>query len=271
MSECSPLLHPTIAIAKKAAEAILTVYRAQEMSVQLKPDHSPLTEADLLANTIIVNSLRDLTPQFPILSEEGQQADWQQRRQWSSYWLIDPLDGTRQFISHSDEFTVNIALIENHQPVLGIIYVPITGECYYAQKGGLAQKSTADGKISHLHVRTWRPDQTVILASRGVHEDRLKQRFNGIGPYTLIKMSSSWKFCLLAEGKADICPRFGDTYEWDTAAGHCILEQAGGALLNSDGEPMRYNRGNSLLNPHFIGLGDAQALKEKLPWGHWPS
>ncbi len=260
-----------IILAKNAGAAILHIYEvSRQFDIQTKPDHSPLTQADLMANDILLAGLKKLTPDIPILSEEGLQTPWAERQRWPIYWLIDPLDGTRQFIQHSGEFTVNIALVQAHQVIFGLIYVPVTGECYYASHETGAYKQDAAGIETALHVRTWQPEATIILASQAAREERMQPRFGHLGHYTLTKMSSSWKFCLLAEGKADICPRFGDTCEWDTAAGQCILEQAGGGIFNLQGELLSYNTRASTLNPHFIALGDVAALHPQMLWGEWP-
>jgi 3'(2'), 5'-bisphosphate nucleotidase len=260
MIHLPPLIEPLITLAQKACDAILTI---KIFTIQTKADNSPLTQADLIANELLVKGLQELTPNIPILSEEGGHPDWEERQTWRTYWLLDPLDGTRPFIEGSDEFTVNIALMHNHQPIFGLVAPPVTRQCYYAYKNGGAYKIEANGERQRLNVRPWQPGHTVILASHGAKEDTIKERFGHLGDYTAQKMSSSWKFCLLAEGKADISPRFGDTSEWDTAAGHCILKEAGGDILDLAGEPLCYNTKPSLLNPHFIALGDIEGLKAK--------
>lgn len=266
----SPLLQPLIDLAKQASEAILAIYRqSAAYEVHTKSDHSPLTQADLAANDIIRRGLLQLTPQLPVLSEEGTTTPWTQRQTWHQYWLVDPLDGTREFINRSGEFTINIALIADHCPVFGLLYVPVHGACYYAHRGSGAFKQDAQGNTQPIHVRPWNEQHTELLVSKGAREARIQEYFGSLGTYSLIRMSSAWKFALLAEGKADLSPRLGDTSEWDTAAGQCILEAAGGALVDLHGQPLQYNTKDSLVNPHFIALGDAAALREKLPWGCW--
>jgi len=270
MQTIPDLLQPIISLAKNASEAILTIYQHhQQYQIQTKSDHSPVTQADLLAHKILIEGLSCLTPHIPILSEESLEIPWEVRQQWQTYWLIDPLDGTRQFIEHSGEFTVNIALIENHLPIFGLIYVPITEECYYAFPEAGAKKIDKQGQEQQISARTWQPNHTIILASRGANEKRLQERFGGLGEYSIVRKASAWKFCIVAEGQADISPRFGDTSEWDTAAGQCILEQAGGAILNLEGQPLRYNTRPSVLNPYFVALGDVESMYGKLPWGKW--
>ncbi len=256
------LQHPLIQLVQKAGKAILEIYtKNRDYLITTKADHSPLTQADLLANKILINGLQELTPNWPVLSEEGISIPWEQRRQWEQYWLIDPLDGTRQFIRHVDEFTVNVALIKNHQPIIGVLYVPVTQETYYAcHDWGGVFKLDAKENVTAIKTRVWRKDETVILTSQTACEEVIKSRFAHLGKCAHIKMSSSWKFAWLAEGKADISPRFGDTCEWDTAAGQCILELAGGALMDLQGNHLCYNARESLINPHFIALGDVTNL-----------
>lgn len=260
------LQQPLIALAQTAATAILDIYQAnQACPVQTKPDQSPLTQADLTAHQILSVGLHQLTPDIPVLSEEGIDIPWEIRRQWDYYWLIDPLDGTRQFIQHKQEFTINIALIHRHTAIIGLLYVPVTQEIYYADaEAHTSMKVTIRGNTTPLHVRQWQPQHTTILTSQAAHEQRIRELFCHLGTFQQIKMSSAWKFARLAEGKADISPRLGDTAEWDTAAGQCILEQAGGGLFDLQGQPLRYNTRDSLINPHFIALGDVSNLYHRI-------
>lgn len=256
---------PLIALAKAAGKAILEVYE-QPTTVHMKADHSPVTQADIAAHEILTKGLQALTPEYPVLSEEGAAISWEERQQWQRYWLIDPLDGTRQFIRRSGEFTVNVALIDQHEPIIGLLYVPVTREIYYASRAwGGAYKCDASGVCQRLSVRPWQKNQTTILTSQqvarsGRPSERMRERFGHLGEFTQISMSSAWKFGWVAEGKADLSPRFGDTSEWDTAAGQCILELAGGALVDLEGNSLRYNMHESLLNPHFIAVGDGALL-----------
>ncbi len=253
---------PLIQLAQQAGKAILELYEAKSRETPtLKADNSPVTAADLRANTIIHEGLLRLTPQIPILSEEGTLPPWEARQHWPQHWLVDPLDGTRQFIAHSGEFTVNIALIEDHQPKIGVIYVPVTGDCYYAEAQKIAIKLDAAGQIMDLHTRPWPEQEAVMFTSHSAQSAKLLQHFSYLGSFRQIQIASAWKFGLLAEGKGDFSPRFGDTCEWDTAAGQCILEQAGGGIFDLQGQRLRYNSKASLLNPHFIALGDTKCLK----------
>src|SRR5579871_1058436 len=189
LSELKPSL---IALAENAANAILTIYEQSKelLKVHTKPDRSPLTQADLLANSILLEGLKKLTPDYPILSEEGVHPPWKERKTWTTYWLLDPLDGTRPFISHAGEFTVNIALIVNHAPVLGLVYVPITHECYFAEAKTGAYKIDASGNQKNIHVRSWQTQHTHILTSHGARPERIQHHFGHLGNYTMQKLSS---------------------------------------------------------------------------------
>ena len=242
-----------IAIAREAADAIMDVYRGG-FEVEHKDDHSPLTAADLAANRVIVEGLRRLTPDLPVLSEESAGVDWEVRQHWTSYWLVDPLDGTREFIKRNGEFTVNIALVSNGAPVLGVVQAPVGGQVWHAVRGELAYRR--DGHC----------DQPLRVAASRSHRDERTQRvLERMGQTEVIGLGSSLKFCRIAEGELDVYPRFGPTSEWDTAAAQCVLHAAGGVLLATDtGKPFRYNRRPSLLNGDFIALGDSE-----LPWRDW--
>jgi 3'(2'), 5'-bisphosphate nucleotidase len=251
------LLESTLEVARAAGRAILTVY-AQDFSVEHKDDRSPLTEADMAAHHIIVAGLQALTPGVPILSEEEAAISYAQRSQWRTYWLVDPLDGTREFIKRNGEFTVNIALIEDHQSVLGVIYVPVSGVCYYAARGAGAYREEPGAASQAIRVRSWQGGHITVAGSRS-HSDKRFDRFIAqFDDHTIISMGSSLKSCLVAEGKADIYTRLGPTSEWDTAAAQCIVEEAGGSLLDTTMRPLRYNTKESLLNPFFIVCGDAR-------------
>ncbi len=244
------------AIARNAGAAILRVY-ARDFEVERKHDNSPLTAADLAAHRSIVDGLHVLTPRVPVLSEESAvQVDWDVRRQRVRYWLVDPLDGTREFVKRNGEFTVNIALIEDHRPTLGVVYAPVLEEMYWAWRGGHAFfKAGEDGNETPLHTRR-RGDPLVVAGSRSHQDPRLGRALERFGRHELTALGSSLKFCRTAQGKADIYVRFGLTSEWDTAAGQCVLEQAGGGVTDLAGKPLRYNTKDSLLNPDFIAFGD---------------
>jgi 3'(2'), 5'-bisphosphate nucleotidase len=254
------LIPPVIEIAKKASAIILEIYQvSRQFEIKTKADHSPVTQADLLAHELIQAGLQKLTPNIPVLSEEGLEIPLEQRQTWPMFWCVDPLDGTREFIRHSGEFSINIALIENQRPILGLIYIPVLDECYYAWKNGQAYKQVALGAARVIHVRPWPRNQTVIIASHGAKAEKMRQRLSFLGDFEFRPLASAWKFAKIAEGEADLYLRMGDTYEWDTAAGDLILEVAGGKVLDLNLQRLSYNTA-SLLNPYFIALGDHQEL-----------
>jgi 3'(2'), 5'-bisphosphate nucleotidase len=251
-----------IELAREAGAAIMAVY-AQDFEVESKPDASPLTAADLASHRIICAGLSALKPDVPVLSEESTAIDWATRREWSRYWLVDPLDGTREFVKKNGEFTVNIALIDNGASVLGVVYAPALEHLVHAERGVGA--FLRDG-ATDIALMTQQPAPTPlrVAASRSHLDARTAAALEKMGATERIGMGSSLKFCRIAEGRIDVYPRFGPTSEWDTAAGQCVVEAAGGAVLTLDNVPLRYNRKESLLNPDFIALGDA-----RLPWHGW--
>ncbi|GAP65307.1 MAG TPA: 3'(2'),5'-bisphosphate nucleotidase CysQ [Mizugakiibacter sp.] len=242
-------------LARQAATAILKVY-ATSFGVEHKDDASPLTAADMAAHRILVDGLRALTPDIPVLSEESAAVPWSERRAWPRHWLVDPLDGTREFIKRNGEFTVNIALIEDHRAVLGIVLAPVSGELYSATTGGGAFRERAPGALPEpLAVRA--PARPLVVAgSRSHGNPQQAALLAALGEHVLLPMGSSLKFCLIARGDADLYLRLGPTSEWDTAAAQCVLEEAGGAVLDLDGRALTYNAKESLLNPDFLAVGD---------------
>ena len=244
-------------LAERAAVAILDVYDS-EFAVEQKDDRSPLTAADLASHHIIVEGLAALTPDVPILSEESSGIAWSTRSRWSRYWLVDPLDGTREFVKRNGEFTVNIALIEEQRPTLGVVQVPVTGELAAAWRGGGTWIGRPGEKARHVKTRR-RTTPLVAAGSRShasAHETELLAR---LGHCAKLPLGSSLKFLRLASGEADLYIRLGPTSEWDTAAGQCVLEEAGGAVLDMQGEPLRYNTRQTLINPDFVAIGDPSA------------
>jgi 3'(2'), 5'-bisphosphate nucleotidase len=249
------LLPSLTGLAREASAAILDVY-GQDVAVTNKADRSPLTVADLRSHEIIVDGLRALTPQWPVLSEEASEIPFDERRQWTRYWLVDPLDGTKEFLSRNGEFTVNIALIENHEPVLGVVAVPVTDTLYTGVLGEGASRQTAQQAPVTIRVRTPAATPVRVVGSRSHDTGELARYLPRLGEHTLVKTGSSLKFCLVAEGSADLYPRFGPTSEWDTAAAHAVVTAAGGYVTLTDGSPLRYNTKPELLNPHFLVFGD---------------
>ena len=257
MTDRHALLDPVAAIARRAGEAILQVYNGPDFDVERKGDDSPLTAADLAAHRLIVAGLARLTPDIPVHSEESEGITWEMRRDWPRYWLVDPLDGTKEFIKRNGEFTVNIALIENGVPVLGVVHVPVLGMTYLGGDGLGAFKETEDGRQA-IAVRQRVAAPVVMVASRshgtdtiGVLEELINRE---IGAVELTSMGSSLKLCLVAEGKADIYPRLAPTSEWDTAAADAVVRAAGGSVVNTAFAPLQYNKPD-ILNPHFLVLG----------------
>lgn len=235
------------ALAREAGQAILRLYQQPRLlQVSHKADNSPVTAADLAAHQLITLRLQQLTPDIPVLSEEDP-PPWRQRQHWHSYWLIDPLDGTKEFLKHNGEFTVNIALIENGQPVLAVVYVPQT-QTTYSAANGKAWKQQNDQR-QRICVRSAHPPR--ILISRSYHDEKLHSWLAQQGEHQLYIVGSSLKFCLLAEGQAQIYPRFGSTHIWDTAAGHAIAYAAGALIEDWHGNALDYLPRESLLNPGF--------------------
>jgi 3'(2'), 5'-bisphosphate nucleotidase len=256
------LREAVIDLAREAGAAIMEVYR-QDFDVEHKDDRSPLTQADLASHRIICEGLRTLTPDIPLLSEESAQLPWDVRREWKKYWLVDPLDGTREFVKKNGEFTVNIALIDNHDPVFGVVQTPAQDELHWAAIGVGAFRRDGNEDVS---LATRRPALSPlrVAASRSHLDERTAGLLQRLGDIEAIGLGSSLKFCRIAEGRLDFYPRFGPTSEWDTAAAQVLVEAAGGSVLDLDGRPLRYNTKDSLLNPFFMVLGDPS-----LPWRAW--
>jgi len=251
------LLDAVIGLALTAGEKILTVY-GTHFQVDYKDDRSPVTEADRLADETIVAGLKRLTPDLPALSEEADAPPFSVRAAWEKLWLIDPLDGTREFVKRNGEFTVNIALIEDGEPVLGVVYAPVTDTCYYATRGHGAFKKTGRGQPIAIHTKRCQLNTGMIVTGSRSHNagDDMSHFLTHIGSHKYLPMGSALKSCLVAEGAADVYPRFGPTCEWDTAAAQCIVEEAGGKFTDLALQPLRYNVRDTLLNPHFLVFGD---------------
>jgi 3'(2'), 5'-bisphosphate nucleotidase len=242
-------------LAKQAGEKILAIYNT-DFSIKEKDDQSPLTAADMASHKAIVAGLQALTPDIPVLSEEAAKIPFEQRSCWKTYWLIDPLDGTKEFIKRNGEFTVNIALVQDGVPVLGVVHVPVSGVTYAACQGGGAVKDVPGQGQQAIRVRKLSGGPVAVVGSRSHRGDSLNSFLDKLGAHEIVSMGSSLKICLVAEGVADVYPRLGPTSEWDTAAAHCVVEQAGGSLTDLDMKPLRYNTKDSLLNPFFLVFGD---------------
>jgi 3'(2'), 5'-bisphosphate nucleotidase len=247
-----------VSIARDAGKAILSIYNAG-FTVEEKDDKSPLTEADLASHHLIIKRLSKLTPEIPILSEESASLPFAERASWETYWLVDPLDGTREFIKRNGEFTVNIALIHQHKSIIGVINVPVLDVDYFAWENGGSYKSEQGGEAKRISVKKLDASENApltVAGSRSHGSEMMQQYIEKLGDVETLSMGSSLKFCLVAEGRADLYPRLGLTSEWDTAAAHCIVEQAGGYITKTDMTPLQYNTKDSLLNPFFFVFGD---------------
>jgi len=254
------LLGDVVALARQAGDAILTVY-AGDFDVTKKGDDSPLTVADLNAHRIISAGLARLTPDVPVISEEAPAPPLAERRGWEWLWLVDPLDGTREFVERSGEFTVNIALIHRQRAVLGVLHVPLTGTDYYAATGSGAFRQGPGGVAERIAARAAIVGEPRVVASRSHRGSRLDGFFSRVGPHAFRPLGSAAKFGLVADGSADLYPRVGPTSEWDTAAGQAIAEIAGARVVGRDGEPLRYNARDTLINPDFVCFAD-----DSRPW-----
>ncbi len=241
-------------IAKNAGEEILRIYNNDDVNISVKSNDTPVTNADIASHNEIIKGLTSAFPQFPIMSEEASVADWKQRQLWQTYWLIDPLDGTKEFIAKNGEFTVNIALVHKGQPIAGVVYAPALKKNFYGALKVGAWVESQDG-VQPLPIKIHANHPLTIVGSRSHPSPQTQEYLTRFDEYRLTSVGSSLKFCLLAEGSADLYPRLGPTHEWDTAAGQAVLEAAGGKVteLNST-TPLRYNQKKSTLNPHFLAL-----------------
>ncbi|ELO1774662.1 3'(2'),5'-bisphosphate nucleotidase CysQ, partial [Vibrio fluvialis] len=262
--DLSHLLPDVISIARSAGQLILDIYENKSYESYTKSDETPVTSADLAAHKLVVERLSELTPDIPVLSEEAANISLTTRETWQRYWLVDPLDGTQEFIARSGDFATIIALVENNRPVMGVVYGPVSGVTYYAYSGKGAWK--IPDMSESLRIETHKhelPGQSIAIAiSRRQDINRITNRLSSQWNYELVPLgSAALKACLVAEGAVDCYLRLGPTGEWDTAATQCIVEEAGGRILSTQLEPLSYNERDTLENPNFIVLGDAD-----LPW-----
>lgn len=258
MSEINlELARQVVAISREAGELIMAFYRGS-FTVTQKSDDSPLTQADLAAHQYINAALAALTPEIPVLSEEAANIPWAVRKGWKRYWLVDPLDGTREFVKRHDDFTVNIALVEDGEPLIGVVHAPVFNASYYAVRDAGSYEVTAGGE-RRLQVRTPVPAVPCFVVSRSHRDATLDLLLARFPAHEAKSRGSALKICLVAAGEADLYPRTGPTSEWDTAAGHCVVNEAGGKILClPELTPLRYNQKESLLNPGFLVIGDQQ-------------
>lgn len=244
-----------VEIAQTAGEKILELF-LPEIAVTQKGDDTPLTAADLAANKIIIQQLTLLAPELPVITEESCAISMAERNSWATYWLVDPLDGTREFVKQNGEFSVNIALIHNGVPILGVVHAPVLEITYWATRGMGAWKQTGDADPRKISVRTAPKERvTVALGWAPRFGERVQRFLDNLGEHGELRMGGALKSCLVAEGRADIYPCLGPTGEWDTGAAQCIVEEAGGQITNTKMENLRYNTRDTLLNPHFFAFG----------------
>ena len=254
------MLEQLIDIVGRAGSDILDVYGIS-FEVKSKSDDSPLTEADLRAHRVIVEGLAAIDATIPVISEESEAPSYSVRRTWRRYWLVDPLDGTREFVNRNGEFTVNIALIEDNEPVLGVVGAPVRGDIYIGDVKNRVSFRIAWSSRHTLTSRLLGDDGITVVASRSHGGERLESYLESLTPVfgrvDRTAMGSSLKLCLLAEGLADFYPRLGPTSEWDIGAAQAVLQAAGGSVLQLDGSPLLYNAKASFLNPDFFAVGDS--------------
>ena len=251
--QLSSILPDVIRVADEASEKVLHIYQS-DFKVSYKADESPITAADIAAHDIIVRGLRGISRDIPILSEEGRDIPWDERKHWRRFWLVDPIDGTKDFTQRTGEFTVNIALIEDGEPVLGVVTAPALKEAFWGAKGEGAYLRDRTGRAHRIQVAEPKPLKRVV-ASKSHLNAETREFIEGLGEHQLVQAGSSLKFCRIAQGHADIYPRLGPTSEWDTGAAHAVLLAAGGNVKKLDGTPLRYGKENPL-NPYFVAAGD---------------
>jgi len=253
----SQLTQQALDIAGVAGDRLLELH-GSNVDIKQKSDKTPVTTADHEANDIIVTALEALSPKFPVVSEESI-PELGVRCGWDRFWLIDPLDGTREFLKGNGEFTVNIALVVEGQPVLGVVLAPVLGLSYFAWQGGGAYRSLSNKAAERIQVRHADCDDLTVACGRGNRDNvRLQAFLSSLGAHREIARGASLKSCLVAEGSADVYARLGPTSEWDTAAAQVIVEEAGGHMTDTGMQDLRYNTGESLQNPHFVVFGDDQ-------------
>ena len=254
------LLPQVVELVLRAGRAIMEIYKQADSGTTYKADDSPLTKADLASHHLLIEGLRALAPAWPMLSEESAAISYDERRGWERYWLIDPLDGTKEFIKRRDEFTVNVALIHRGEPILGVVHAPALGVTYAAAHGLGATKQLGAQPSEPIHAADYRTGRLKVVVSRSHAGPETEALLHKLGPADSISIGSSLKLCLVADGTAHLYPRLGPTMEWDIAAAQCVVEEAGGSVTDLEGRPLRYNK-PSLENPHFMVCGEPP-----VPW-----
>ena len=264
-AELAALLPQIVQLAHLAGAEIMRIYQSENFGETSKADNSPLTLADLAAHNCIVAGLNKLHPASPVLSEEDANIPYAKRKQWTCFWLVDPLDGTKEFVKRNGEFTVNIALIENGVPILGVVYAPVLNVCYSAARGTGAFIQRDTGKAVAINAIPHTPGKIIkVVASRSHSDERTQNLLEKLGKYECISMGSSLKLCLVAEAAAHFYPRLGPTMEWDTAAAHAVVNEAGGKVCDAFGQSLQYNK-EDLHNPEFFVMAKADAALMQLP------
>ena len=256
-SRIKSLIQALIPVSREAGAAILEVYNATDLGVQQKSDSSPLTKADLASNSIICEALKNLSPDIPIISEENDDLSYAERSKWDYCWIVDPLDGTKEFIKKNGEFTTNIGLVHKNPVIAGVVYIPVFDEMYYAIKGEGAFKISKEGEVKISATAFKTTDQGLkVICSRSHLNEETQTFVDALSQPELVAKGSSLKFLSIAQGEADLYPRLAPTMEWDTCAAQIILEEAGGQVLvaNEKNKVVEYNKEN-LLNPFFIAKG----------------
>lgn len=256
-NDLAPLLQEVEKLARAAGAAIMEIYHGEDFGETSKADNSPLTLADLVSHKVIVAGLSKLEPKYPILSEEDAHIPYSERSKWAGFWLVDPLDGTKEFLKRNGEFTVNIALVENGVPVLGVVYAPVLDVCYYGARGtgAFVQRGTHAAKA--IQAKAHAADSAIkVVASRSHSDERTTALLKKLGDHECISMGSSLKLCLVAEAAAHFYPRLGPTMEWDTAAAHAVVNEAGGMVCDVAERALRYNK-EDLHNPEFLVLASS--------------
>lgn len=265
------LIESVIAVAREAGSKIREIYLNGEFEREIKADNTPVTSADLASHAIILSGLSALTPEIPVLSEEAADIALSERSQWQRYWLVDPLDGTGEFIAGSGDFSVIIALVEHNRPVMGVVYVPMTDVCYYAIAGLGAYKRSDQGEVritSHPVADSLHPALRLAVSRRQDPQSVLKLFHDPRHCELVVMGGAALKSCLVAEGRADCYVRVGPTGEWDTGAAQIIVEEAGGQLMDITLNPLSYNERETMENPNFIVVGAPQLAWDKILEGH---